>query len=165
MSGIKKILFVNTQGKTWLQAVYRLPDEGLMRKLGLPPRVINTYRERGRAEAGQRLATLCGYSGNLVRSSSAFVCRGRLEHVLDGYARHGDAGLIVIGKRSRHAMAWPGMGSGVARLVDRACCEVLAGAVDEGADSGRRLAGARLAALGETSCGNRRPVLAAAKEN
>jgi len=130
---------------------YRLPDERLMRELELPFNVIAAYRESGRAAALQRLEVLRARFGSDIQSSSGVVRLGSPGRVLGEFARSSHADLVVIGKPKGNAWAWRIGGSCVPGLISRPYCDVLLGAIDGIAESGRRRARERLAAFGKAA--------------
>jgi len=130
---------------------HRLPDERLMRELELPFNVIAAYCESGRLAALQRLDVLRARFESGIRSSSCVVRPGNPGRVLEEFARSSHADLIVIGKPKGNAWAWRIGGSCVPGLISRPYCDVLLGAIDGIAESGRRRARERLAAFGKAA--------------
>jgi len=124
---------------------YRLPDENLMRELELQPRLISLYRERARVAARQYLQTLVdSFAGRSGLSMSCEVRYGPPHRVVDDFAEESGADLVVIGRRFRHARAWPGLFDSALRMISRPPCDLLVGTDDEIRSSGRRRALERL---------------------
>jgi len=119
---------------------WRLQDEGLMRELALPERVIAGYREQGWESARTRLNDYVELFFPDVQSCSRVVHHGTPHGGIVHHARRWGADLVVIGKERIRPGRRFMPGSLTQRLATRGACDLLVGPAPHGRDDDQRLA-------------------------
>lgn len=119
---------------------YRLPDEGLMRELELPPALIGSYLARGCQAAWERLEDWIETLGPGGETRTGAVHSGYPVPVINACARTIGADLIVVGRQGRTRASRHGLGEVARRLGNQAACDVLIGPALPGAPSARTAA-------------------------
>ena len=119
---------------------WRLQDEGLMRELEVPARVIAAYREQGWEAARTRLNEYVDLFFPDVRLRSRVVHHGTPHGGIVHHARRWGADLVVIGKERTRPGRRFGPGSLAQRLAAQGDCDLLVGPAPQGRDDDQRLA-------------------------
>jgi nucleotide-binding universal stress UspA family protein len=109
---------------TFLHA-FHVPDEGMMREVGIPTDTINSYRvracETARGELNQFIADL----GPRKQLISRAIHHGFPLPVISDYAKRLRADLIAVGKHGKSRFEELLLGSVTQRLVNETSCDLL----------------------------------------
>lgn len=135
---------------------YRLPDEGLMRELELPPALIGSYLARGCQAAWERLEDWIGTLGPGGQKRTGAVHSGYPAPMINACARSIGADLIVVGRQGRSRASRHGLGEVARRLGNQAACDVLIGPALPGMPSARTAAARMVGMASGAACAAQR---------